>query len=99
MLEHEKLGRVSEPCRSLLRRMLRKNPEERPTAAQCLEDEWLVGNAFKESPPTFPIGATQNLWAYNMMSSVRRACFLLAVVQGSPAVEAEARRIFAHHDL
>eukprot|EP00928_Gymnodinium_smaydae_P004025 TRINITY_DN11411_c0_g7_i1.p1 TRINITY_DN11411_c0_g7~~TRINITY_DN11411_c0_g7_i1.p1 ORF type:complete len:745 (+),score=202.17 TRINITY_DN11411_c0_g7_i1:107-2341(+) len=84
-------------CRDLLALMLTRNPEGRPSAAECLEHAWF--RQFEQEPPPLSVGVTQCLEAYAVQPVLKQSIFLLIAQQCTAPALQELRSIFTHFDF
>jgi len=88
---------VSAACKDLLGRMLDKDANSRPDAAECLEHPWF--QQFHDAPQKLSVGITQCLDAYSSQPPLKQAIFLLiAHLWSAPALQ-ELRALFTHFDV
>ena len=67
--------KISKPAKDIVRRMLERDPQKRPTATQLLQHSWLC-----QAAPDTPLGEDimERIRSFAAMTKVKRAAMLLA---------------------
>jgi calcium-dependent protein kinase len=67
--------KISKPAKDIVRKMLERDPNKRPTAAQLLQHSWLC-----QAAPDTPLGEdiVERIRSFAAMTKVKRAAMLLA---------------------